>query len=425
MDEKKPDGNTDTAVGTSKKASAISSSSSEQPSSAGGKAGRQTEKVRKPRVTLAVVIIVLLVIGAGAALIWPRYSDQIAPFLPEGWLSDTVLRPEQSSTQPASETAPAEAVKVGGSSSPTSLPVSALNALTARLEGEIEARQALGETVEARLAEMQRALDSSRERLRQLSTTSREDWLLAEAEYLLRLANQRILTERQTANALSLMTSADEILRDINDPSLFAVRQSIADDITALRMSGTVDREGLFLRIGSLISSVDRLSVPAPRVEPKTAVDPIDYSDRTWLERLGDNARLAFEKMFSFVRIERRDLPLKSMLTESQEAVIRDSVRLLLEQARLALLREQQVVYQQSLDRAAALVKEHFMDDQVASVFIEELHELDTVSVRQSLPSLTGSIRALQDYIHLWHNRYEPEGQSRAAREPDSAEVVP
>ena len=36
-------------------------------------------------------------------------------------------------------------------------------------------------------------LDSHNKRLLSLSSTSREDWLLAEAEYLLRLANQRLL----------------------------------------------------------------------------------------------------------------------------------------------------------------------------------------------------------------------------------------
>src|SRR5690606_5363670 len=93
------------------------------------------------------------------------------------------------------------------------------------INSETERVAAKLQQLETQVSESQLRLNNHQERLQALSTTTREDWLLAEAEYLLRLANQRILTERQTANALSLMVTADDILKEIDDPDLFVVRK--------------------------------------------------------------------------------------------------------------------------------------------------------------------------------------------------------
>ena len=61
-----------------------------------------------------------------------------------------------------------------------------------------EARlEALVNDQRSALSQVDQRINAQQQRLINLSTTSREDWLLAEAEYLLRLANQRVLIERE------------------------------------------------------------------------------------------------------------------------------------------------------------------------------------------------------------------------------------
>src|SRR5690606_8930613 len=138
---------------------------------------------------------------------------------------------------------------------------------------------------------------------------------------------------------------------------------------------------------------------------PPSAAAPLAES-LSWHQRLVANARQALARMVGLVRIERRDLPAEPMLTLEQEQALRYNLRLVLEQARLALLREEQTIYRASLDRAAAWVRAHFEQDARATAFAAELAALGEQSVVRELPSLDGSLRALRNYTRLWHNRH-------------------
>lgn len=362
--------------------------------------------------TLVWLVLVIIVVAAGYSL-WSRYGEQLR----------ATQGPGDSVGNPSPDMAPSPpanlAVKGQGQDTNTNATIAAA------LEEEIRARQALQEQLSGQIADLQLQLNSYDDRLRSLSTTSREDWLLAEAEYLLRLASQRILTERQSANALALMESADTILRDFNDTELFAVRRALASDITRVRMVAAVDREGMYLRLGALVDAVDQLDslLPEPPAPATPKVADVDAVPPPWYQRLLHNARQALVKMAGLVRIERRDVPLEPLLTLEQEQILRHNLKVVLEQARLALLREEQGIYVASLDRAASWVKDNFEADAVSAVFVEEIADLKKQSVVQELPSLTGSIRALQEYIRLWHNRYE--GGIEADREEQEPEESP
>lgn len=278
-------------------------------------------------------------------------------------------------------------------------------------------------SMEAQLADLQLQVNNQKQRIRELSTTSREDWLLAEAEYLLRLANQRLLTERRSANALSLMENADAILRDLNDPDLFAVRKALARDITEVKMAGVVDREGIFVRLESLVASVGELHIP---LRSESVSEPMadGAPQQHWYQRLWANIKTALIKMSGIVRIETvATAPQRVPLPSEQEAV-RQSLRMNLEQAQLALMREEQALYDASLTRAGELVRDNFAQTRAAGVFAEEIGTLKGEDITQSLPQLKGSINALQDYTRLWHNTYTaaPSGDSTPGAETGAGE---
>jgi uroporphyrin-3 C-methyltransferase len=356
-----------------------------------------------------VLLVVILALGVAAYALWPRYGERLLAVYSGNTGPRAVSAPAPDGARP-----PVATPAMDGEQ-----PAPVEPALAEALEAETVARETLASALRGEMADLHLRLNSQQERLRQLSSTSREDWLLAEAEYLLRLASQRILTERQTANAAALLESADAILRDLDDPALFPVRKALADDITRLRMVEPVDRDGIYLRLGALVDAVDQLKslLPEPPEAPPSAAAPPAES-LPWHQRLLANARAALTRMVGLVRIERRDLPAEPMLTLEQEQALRHNLRLVLEQARLALLREEQTIYRASLDRAAAWVRAHFAQDAGATAFGTELAALAEQSVARELPSLDGSLRALRDYTRLWHNRH---GEGEAAAPPGQA----
>ena len=355
-----------------------------------------------------MVLLVLVALAAGGYYLWPQYGDRILALAGVGASEDAVQSPPPQTVSRAGKVGaeaseePAELAAQDSESSLVAVPTT-----SELIDQERSARQEMATELRDQMADLELRLNSHADRLRQLSTTSRDDWLLAEAEYLLRLASQRLLTERQTTNAAALMESADVILRDMSDPALYPVRKALAENITQIRLANPVDREGIFLRIGALADVVDSLNSLLPDTAVVTEVTEA-AEPTSWYGRLWANVRQAASNMVGLIRVERRDVPLQPLLTLEQEQVLRYNLKVVLEQTRLALLREEQVIYVDSLSRASSWVGEHFADDARTAAFIAELELLAAQSVSQELPSVTPSLQALQAYIRLWHNRHDP-----------------
>jgi len=340
-----------------------------------------------------VLLLMVIALVVGGYLGWHRYRPQLQTFLQET-PSDSAT-PAVSHTEPSSQRPDV----VGARDS------QALGELEARLEQQQAELDEVRDEIRSRLAEMQLQLTSQQERLRVLSTTTREDWLLAEAEYLMRLANQRILTERQTTNATALLETADAILRDLNDSALFAVRKALADDITRVKMAGVVDREGIYLRLDALMGAITQLRAPMidERVNDQQLVAP---KELPWYMELVHNARAALVKMSGIVRVERLDAPLEPVLLPSEQELLQLNLRAALEQAQLALMREEPMIFAASLARADELIAQRFIDNEQAAVFRAELDALRAEEIAQPLPVPQASLSALQDYLRTWHNRH-------------------
>ena len=75
---------------------------------------------------------------------------------------------------------------------------------------------------------------------------SREDWRLAEAEHLLRLAMLRLSALQDVDSAIALVQGADDILRAQNDPQAFAARGELIKVLEALRSLPLMYRSGRF-----------------------------------------------------------------------------------------------------------------------------------------------------------------------------------
>ena len=117
----------------------------------------------------------------------------------------------------------------------------------ARLDDEREAQNLLLERTQSRLSDAIKQVEAGR-------NTSEADWRLAEAQYLLRLANQRVLMEQRPEGALSMLRTADKVLAELDDVSLYGLRQSLAQDIAKLEAVPKLDVEGTYLRLAALIN---------------------------------------------------------------------------------------------------------------------------------------------------------------------------
>ncbi|MDJ0878061.1 MAG: uroporphyrinogen-III C-methyltransferase [Halieaceae bacterium] len=261
-------------------------------------------------------------------------------------------------------------------------------------EALAEQRSAL-EAVEA-------SLRSQRRQLLEISSTDRVDWTLAEAEYLLRLAYQRLLMAQDVSSALALLGSADAILRELDDTALYPAREAIAADMAALRAVPDVDVEGTWLRLKALAGRVDSLILfELPTLEEQREVVPADVG---WRERLALGFEAALQKISDYLVIRRRDEPYEALMDPQWEQLVRQNLRMQIAQAQAALLAGNPTLYRSSIDATRRWLAE-FFDFNAADVnaLDAELAELEQVTITSDLPDIGRSLETVKDVIDARH----------------------
>ena len=254
-------------------------------------------------------------------------------------------------------------------------------------------------TLSKQLSDLQLQVNGQGARLTELGSTTRSDWYLAEAAYLTRLANQRLQTERSTKNPLALLTQVDDLLSNLGQSDLLSVRAAVAEDMVALRLAGVVDVEGVVLEINALANQISGLNVLNLVILVETSdLDKEEVStdkNATWTSRFN-----GFIDGFSgLVKVTDRDIPIQSILSTSEESIVRSNLRLLLQQAANAALREEPAVYVNSLENAQQWMATYFQLNAGSKKLQERISRLSAVNIVQQLPSIDRSVNALESLI--------------------------
>lgn len=237
------------------------------------------------------------------------------------------------------------------------------------------------------------------ERLGKLPGAERQDWLLAEAEYLLRLANQRLELERDWEGAVSMLTAADNVLIETRNPRLDKVRAQIARELMALRAVPAVDRVGAIFRLQALQEQVISLPWMPEKLIPDAAVaeEPRVLEEQTWYWNIWYSIK---DNVTRMVRIRERDAPIAAPLTPDQQYYLQQNMHLMLEQAQVALLREQTELYTHSLARVQTWLDQYLViEDERTLAARSALAELSVWEVAPERPDITASLVLLQKLV--------------------------
>ncbi|GHD17392.1 hypothetical protein GCM10007052_23820 [Halioglobus japonicus] len=245
----------------------------------------------------------------------------------------------------------------------------------------------------AQLDQLRAQIRDQQERLASFSANDHDAWLRAEAQYLLRLASQRLIMARDVVSAQALLGSADSILDELNDPTLYDVRAAVASEQAALRAVPKVDVEGIYLSLSALIEQADSLVIFQMQ---ETEAQPEAEPTEGWQSRLARGYEEAAQKLSDYVVIRRRDVPMRALMDPQWEGLVRQNLRMLLEQAQVALLSGNQTLYTESLQRSLHWVEQFYDSDEAAAkAMAREIRQLEQRTVQVTMPDLTRSLKAL------------------------------
>lgn len=282
-----------------------------------------------------------------------------------------------------------------------------LQQLDSRISAQRSAEQENLATLQGQLENLTTQQTQQAQQLHRMSTTDRSDWKLAEAEYLLRLANHRLLIAKETSGAAALLQAADDVIRDLDDMGLFKVREAIGIDLAAVRAVPDVDITGTYSRIHGLATQVDQLPLvinakqSVHSDEQPDNVDPnANFTTRAW-QRLQN----AWQKMKQVLSIRSYDYRSEPLLPPEQYFYLRQNLKLQFDQAQAALLTRNEQLFQSSLANASEWLSRYYQRNAPAvKAVLDTLQDLHHLNLQQALPDISGSLRALQHYQKSRHD---------------------
>jgi uroporphyrin-3 C-methyltransferase len=266
-------------------------------------------------------------------------------------------------------------------------------------QAQLERQQA--ETRAEQLAEEQQSLGHRVSVLAALLGRSEQGWGLSEVEYLLRIANHRLLLQRDVKTAKVALRSADARLRELADPHYLGVREQIAAELEALEAVPSVDAECIYAGIQAWLVRIDELPVAGTDYEPPDkagAARPQTSAVTDWREL----PALIWTSLSELFRLREHDQPIEPMLPPERGYFLRENLRLQLASAQLALLRDDPGQYRGALDTARRWVSAYFAKDSTdAAALAAQLEELAEINIRPELPEISASLRLLRRQMTL------------------------
>jgi uroporphyrin-3 C-methyltransferase len=259
------------------------------------------------------------------------------------------------------------------------------------LQKNLDERMQLLDSLPPRMADIEQSLST----LQGISAGVRNDWLLAEAEHYMQIANAQLQLAGNPYLAAQALRMADERVAQLGDPALTDVRRAIADELAALDGMGSPDVEGITLTLASLARVVESLPLREVRsADDDPAADA--GTDLSGVDRAWASVRNAITGM---VRVSRPGDRAAPLMTPDAVYFLRTNLTLQLQAARLAVLRGEQAVFEQSLDDASSWLEDYFDTGttQVASA-LQTIEEIRGNTVVVQKPDVSESLRRLRQY---------------------------
>jgi len=230
-----------------------------------------------------------------------------------------------------------------------------------------------------------------------LSQNQPSDWLLHEAEYLIRIATRTVWLEHDTRSAIGLLQDADMRLKELKSPEVLPIRQLIRDDIELLRLMPQIDNEDTILTLMALNKQLKNLPVKLELI-PKNFVTQVelnlseDISD--WKENIAKTWQYFSD---SFITIKKRDGKEEPLLSPQYQQNLRENLSLKLQLVQWSASEQKQKLYNQNLDDIQLWLEQYFDMTAVENKnFYQSIKKLKSEMVSYDYPSTLSSLNAIR-----------------------------
>ena len=284
--------------------------------------------------------------------------------------------------------------------------VNLLNTQVATLQTELRASQSQDhqaplnslQALFKALSKQQQDLDSQFSYLvRQIEQQpqNNEDWKLAEIQYLLKIALQRLQLASDPESALAALKAADQRLQYLNKPTLFQLRTQLLEDIKRLEALEGPDTERLVVSLSQYIAKADQLPLlkahyetSQPTPEETMPVEALSWQEWGWQT----------VKQFLVIRYNKEADT--GFMSPGQKALVGQILHLRLENVRFFLLRHDTQNFAASLTSVRDWLKRYYdQNEKTVKALQQDLMAMQNTDLNPPLPNISGSFNLLQNIL--------------------------
>lgn len=248
----------------------------------------------------------------------------------------------------------------------------------------------------------EKQVSSLQAQLKQLGATSKAEptvWLLSDADFLLTNALRKIAIDYDIDTAKSLLMEADNTLSQLDDPQIVAVRSALKADLNNLNSLNQVDQNNVMQSLATLANLVD--DMPMLDNEQLAVKENGEVSDS--IEDWQKNLEKSADSFLShFIRVsDKKQVKDKAFIAPNQEVYLRENIRLRLQIAILAVPRQQNELYKQSLEAVSSWVRSYFdVQSEVVKNFLKDVDDLIEQSIYIDAPTKLQSLDLLKQKLN-------------------------
>ena len=253
------------------------------------------------------------------------------------------------------------------------------------------------------------------------------DWLFSEADFLLNNALRKLVLDNDVDTAVSLLKLTDETLAKVNNSQSAAIRSTINQDLKQLLSVTGIDQNAVMQKLSQLANMVDELPVLDVNFGDDQNATKLSDSLSDWAENAEKSATSFLNH---FIRISpKHGADRKELLAPNQDIYLRENIRLRLQLAIMAVPRQQNELYKQSLEAVASWIRSYFdTNAEVTQSFLKSVDELSELSIYVDVPSQLQSLSMLDKYLNrtpLDVQKIEIEAEKAIDNSPRKEEVKP
>jgi uroporphyrin-3 C-methyltransferase len=223
------------------------------------------------------------------------------------------------------------------------------------------------------------------------------DWLLHEAEYLIRIAARTLWLEQDARAAIGLLKDANSRLTELNDPSFLPVRELLHQDIKALEVMPILHTDEVVLTLMAMSKQVEQLPLAVVDLgKGDKKADELELSDdiNDWQSNLAKT----WQKFYNnFIRIRKRTGSIEPLMSPEQQENLKQNLSLKIQLAIWAASERKGDVYQKSLIDIQQWLNEFFdMKDSTNQHFVKSITSLQQKQVNFDYSNELGSLTAIR-----------------------------